>query len=54
MDGETACVKCFYAECARARSDGSVETIVREKTALCLDVMDRPEEIGKEKFRKHF
>ncbi len=49
-DGETACVKCFYAECARTRRDGSVETVVREKTALCLDVMDRPEEIGKEKF----
>jgi hypothetical protein len=53
MDGETACVKCFYAERARAR-DGSVETVVREKTALCLDVMDRPEEIGKKKFLSYF
>jgi hypothetical protein len=54
IDGETACVKCFYAERARTRGDGSVETVVREKTAQCLDVMDRPDEIGKEKFRKHF
>jgi hypothetical protein len=54
IDGETACVKCFYAERALARRDGSVETVVREKTALCLDVMERPEEIGKEKFRKYF
>ena len=45
IEGETACVKYFYAE-RTWTSGGSVETVVREQTALCLDVMGYPEQIG--------